>query len=116
VFDFTIATYRQTVLTAFQQVEDSLSALRILETEAAELDRAVQSAERSLAVSTEQYKAGTVDYLQVLTAQTVALNNERAAIDTLTRRMNSSVFLIEALGGGWSSSQLPSRDSLTRKQ
>jgi outer membrane protein TolC len=100
------------VLTAFQQVEDSLVALRVLEDEAAAEDKAVKAAERSLSVSTEQYKAGTADYLQVLTAQNVAYSDQRAAIDILTRRMTSSVLLIEALGGGWNLSTLPSRDQV----
>jgi NodT family efflux transporter outer membrane factor (OMF) lipoprotein len=111
-YDATVANYRQTVLTAFQQVEDSLVALRVLEEEAAAEDRAVKAAERSLSVSTEQYKAGTADYLQVLTAQNVAYSDQRAAIDILTRRMTSSVLLIEALGGGWNVSTLPSRDQI----
>jgi outer membrane protein TolC len=66
-----------------------------------------------LSVSTEQYKAGTADYLQVLTAQNVAYGDQRAAIDILTRRMTSSVLLIEALGGGWNVSTLPARDQIT---
>jgi NodT family efflux transporter outer membrane factor (OMF) lipoprotein len=112
-YDATVANYRQTVLTAFQQVEDSLVALRVLEDEAAAEDRAVKAAERSLSVATEQYKAGTADYLQVLTAQNVAYGDQRAAIDILTRRMTSSVLLIEALGGGWNVSTLPARDQIT---
>jgi len=111
-YDATVANYRQTVLTAFQQVEDSLAALRVLEDEAAAEDRAVKAAERSLSVATEQYKAGTADYLQVLTAQNVAYGDQRAAIDILTRRMTSSVLLIEALGGGWNVSTLPARDQI----
>ncbi len=108
-FDATVATYRQTVLTAFQQVEDNLSALRILEQEAKAVDNAAHAAEESLTISTAQYKAGTATYLQVITAQTFALQNEKSAVDVLTRRMNSSVLLIEALGGGWDASLLPSR-------
>jgi len=111
-FDATVAGYRQTVLTAFQQVEDSLSALRILEQEAKAVDDAVRAAEQSLTISTAQYKAGTATYLQVITAQTFALQNERSAVDVLTRRLNSSVLLIEAMGGGWDSSLLPSRRDL----
>jgi outer membrane protein TolC len=67
----------------------------------------VQSAELSLALSTTRYKGGLVTYLEVITAQSAALNNERAAVDLLTRRMTSSVLLIKALGGGWSVSNLP---------
>jgi NodT family efflux transporter outer membrane factor (OMF) lipoprotein len=115
-YDATAANYRQTVLAAFQQVEDNLAALRTLEVEGAVLDRAVSAAQRSLAVSTAQYKAGTASYLQVITAQTIALQDERSAVDVRTRRMSASVFLIEALGGGWNASGLPnSEDILAQK-
>ena len=111
-YDVTVANYRQTSLTAFQQVEDNLAALRILEQEAAATDAAVTDAEQSLAISTEQYKAGIATYLQVITAQTFALQNEKSAVDILTRRMTASVLLIEALGGGWDASQLPNRSEI----
>jgi len=100
-YDATAANYRQTVLTAFQQVEDNLSALRVLGGEAEIANDAVRSALRSVAVSTAQYKAGTATYLQVITAQAAALADEKLAVDLLTRRMVASVQLIEALGGGW---------------
>jgi len=106
-YDAVAANYRQTVLTAFQQVEDNLSALRVLAGEAVVLDKAVSSADRSVTVSTAQYKAGTASYLQVITVQTIALQDKRAAIDVRTRRMTASVLLIEALGGGWDVSKLP---------
>ena len=106
-YDATVDTYRQTVLTALQQVEDNLSALRVLAEEAEVTDRAVKAARQSLDISTDQYKGGIVAYLQVITAQTAWLNEERVAVDLLTRRMTASVSLIEALGGGWDSSQLP---------
>jgi NodT family efflux transporter outer membrane factor (OMF) lipoprotein len=112
LFDATVANYRQTCLTAFEQVEDALSALRILEVEQARTQEAVQAAERSLQISTAQYKAGVVAYLQVITAQTFALQNERSTVDILTRRLTQSVSLIEALGGGWDASQLPSTEGL----
>jgi NodT family efflux transporter outer membrane factor (OMF) lipoprotein len=111
-FDATVAAYRQTVLTAFQQVEDNLSTLRILELEAKAVADAVKAAEESLTISTAQYKAGTVNYLQVITAQTFALQNERTAVDVLTRRLSSSVQLIEALGGGWDATLLPTQRDL----
>lgn len=111
-FDVEVANYRQTVLTAFQQVEDNLSTLRILEQEAKVTDLAVNAAERSLAISTAQYKAGTASYLQVITSQALALQNERTAVDLLTRRLTSSVLLIEALGGGWDASQIPGEKGL----
>jgi NodT family efflux transporter outer membrane factor (OMF) lipoprotein len=106
-YDATVAAYRQAVLNAFQQVEDNLSTLRILQNEAVALDQAVKAAEDSLTIATAQYKAGTVNYLTVITAQTFALQNERSAVDVLTRRLSSSVQLIEALGGGWDASLLP---------
>jgi NodT family efflux transporter outer membrane factor (OMF) lipoprotein len=114
-YDATAAAYRQTVLTAFQQVEDNLAALRVLASESSVLDQAVKSAERSVTVSTAQYKGGTASYLQVITAQTIALQDERSAVDLLTRRMTASVLLIEALGGGWDASSLPTVQDLTRK-
>jgi NodT family efflux transporter outer membrane factor (OMF) lipoprotein len=106
-YDDSVTNYRQTVLTAFQQIEDNVAALRILEQEAAAQDKAVRSAQQSLAISTEQYKAGTTDYLQVITTQTTALQNEVTAVGIHTRRMTASVLLIEALGGGWDASQIP---------
>jgi NodT family efflux transporter outer membrane factor (OMF) lipoprotein len=107
-YDATVATYRQTVLTAFQQVEDDLAALRILETEAKAETDAVQAAQQSLDISTAQYKAGTTDYLQVITSQSVLLQDQVTAVTILTRRLTSSVLLVEALGGSWNSGQLPS--------
>jgi len=106
-YDATVDTYRQTVLTALQQVEDNLSALRILAEEAEVTGRAVKAARQSLDISTDQYKGGIVAYLQVITAQTAWLSEQRVAVDLLTRRMTASVSLIEALGGGWDASQLP---------
>jgi NodT family efflux transporter outer membrane factor (OMF) lipoprotein len=114
VYDSTVANYRQTVLTAFQEVEDSLAQLRILSQEAAIVDRAVKSAELSLQISTDQYRGGLTNYLQVITAQTSTLQNQRTAVDTLTRRMVASVSLIQALGGGWDASQLPSSRDVLR--
>jgi outer membrane protein TolC len=106
-YDANVASYRQNVLTAFQQVEDNLAGLRILDEESKKQSQAVQSAKLSLALSTTRYKGGLVTYLEVITAQSAALSNERAAVDLLTRRMTSSVLLIKALGGGWDVSKLP---------
>ena len=105
-YDSAIATYRQTVLTGFQQVEDNLAALRILEQEAAVQDAAVKVAEESLEVITNQYKSGTVDYLNVIVAQTIVLNNQETAANILGRRMTAAVLLINAIGGGWTSPYL----------
>jgi NodT family efflux transporter outer membrane factor (OMF) lipoprotein len=111
-FDAAVATYRQTVLTAFQQVEDNLAALRILEQEATAADLAAKAAHDSLNIATYQYKAGTVDYLTVITAQATALANDRTVVDLLARRLTSSVLLIQALGGGWDASEVPNVNEL----
>jgi len=113
-YDAAVAAYRQSVLTAFQQVEDSLSTLRILAEESVVADQSVKSAERALAVSTAQYKAGTTAYLTVLTAQATALAAERTQIDLLTRRLEASVQLVVNLGGGWDNSQLPTRQDIIK--
>lgn len=106
-YDATIANYRQTTLTAFQEVEDNLAALRVLEVEAAQQASAITSAKESLQLATNRYQGGVDTYLQVLTAQTIALASERRAIDIQRRRMGASVLLVKALGGGWDHSQLP---------
>ena len=106
-YDATVAGYRQTTLTAFQQVEDNLAALRILEQEAQQQRRAVESAQLSLQLFTNRYRGGVDNYLQVITAQTVTLTNQRNEIDILRRRMDASVLLVKALGGGWDVAELP---------
>ncbi|HKV05453.1 MAG TPA: efflux transporter outer membrane subunit [Candidatus Acidoferrales bacterium] len=105
-YDKSVDIYRQTTLTAFQEVEDNLAALRILQDEAKQQDAAVAAAEHFLDLSTSRYKGGVANYLEVTTAQSAALGNERAAVDVLTRRMAASVLLIKALGGGWNVSQI----------
>jgi NodT family efflux transporter outer membrane factor (OMF) lipoprotein len=112
-YDATVATYRQTVLTALQQVEDNLAALRVLEVESAKIDETVQAATRELSISTDQYKAGIQNYLTVLLAQATLLAAERTQVDLLSRRLTSSVLLIEALGGGWDTSRLPDAKDVT---
>jgi NodT family efflux transporter outer membrane factor (OMF) lipoprotein len=104
VYDADVAAYHQSVLAGFQEVEDNLAAQRILASEAQAQDEAVQAAQQSLAVITNQYQAGIVSYLNVVVAQTTALTNERTAVDILGRRLNASVLLIKALGGGWKAS------------
>jgi NodT family efflux transporter outer membrane factor (OMF) lipoprotein len=106
-YDATVAGYRETTLDALQQVEDNLAALRILEQEAKQQQTATASAQESLQIFTDRYIGGADPYLQVLTAQTIALQNERNDVDILRRRMDASVLLIKALGGGWNVSQLP---------
>lgn len=99
-WDESVASYRQTVLTAFQEVEDNLAALRILEAEAQAQADALAAATESLTLVNNQYLAGTVSYLNVTSAQTVALNAERARLDILVRRLTGSVALFKATGGG----------------
>ena len=106
-YDSNVANYRQTALAAFQEVEDNLSSLRILEQESAKQHDATQSAEASLQLSLNRYKGGLVTYLEVITAQSIALTNERTDVDLMRRRMDASVQLIKALGGGWNVNQLP---------
>ncbi len=101
VYDETVASYRQTVLTGFQEVEDNLAALRLIEQEAQVQDEAVKASRESLRLVTNQYRAGLVSYLNVVIAQTAAYNNERVALGILSQRFTASVALIRALGGGW---------------
>jgi NodT family efflux transporter outer membrane factor (OMF) lipoprotein len=115
-YDASVGTYRQTVLTAFQAVEDNLAALRILEQEAQVQDEAVKDAEKSVTLTTNQYKAGTVSYLNVITAQTIALTDETTAVQIRGRRMSAAVLLIQALGGGWNASVLPSAAAVTARE
>jgi NodT family efflux transporter outer membrane factor (OMF) lipoprotein len=105
-YDAQVAAYRQTVLTGFQEVEDSLVALRVLEEEAQVQEEALAAARQTVEIVTNQYKAGTVSYLNVIVAQTTALSNEQAALNILGRRMAASVSLVKALGGGWDASAL----------
>ena len=111
-FDALTANYRQTTLSAFQEVEDNLAALRILEREAQQQRDATASADDWLEVSTNRYTGGVDNYLQVIIAQTTDLANQRNEADILRRRMDASVLLIKALGGGWSVSELPTQASL----
>jgi NodT family efflux transporter outer membrane factor (OMF) lipoprotein len=106
-YEADIATYRQTALAAFQEVEDNLSTLRILEQELAKQHEATAAAQSSLELALNRYKGGLVTYLEVITAQSIALINERTEVDLVRRRMDASVLLIKALGGGWDVSKLP---------
>jgi outer membrane protein TolC len=108
-YDSQVANYRQNVLTGFQQVEDNLAAVRILEKEAAVQGEAVAAAEKSLDLSVIRYTGGVTDYLEVIVAQNAALADEVTAVNILGRRMASTVLLIQALGGGWDRSSLPGR-------
>jgi len=107
-YDQTVANYRQSVLTGFQQVEDNLATLRVLSVEIQHQDAAVQSAEKTLALATDRYKLGIDPYLNVITAQASLLSNQETAVNLRIQQMTTSAGLIEALGGGWNASQLPS--------
>ena len=111
-YDQTVANYRQTVLTAFQQVEDNLAAVRILSQDIQQQDAAVQAAQRSLREATVRYQAGLDPYLNVISAQTIVLNDQQTAVNFRMQEMVASVQLIKALGGGWDAGQLPTPDQL----
>lgn len=115
-YDATVAVYRESVLSAFADVEDNLAALRILEQEAKQQDAAVKAAQRSLELAINQYKGGITTYLQVITAQEAALADERSAVDILTRRMAASVLLVKAVGGGWTDTHLPTTEDLLARK
>jgi len=115
-YDQTVANYRNTVLTAFQQVEDNLSNLRILSQEIQEQDIAIQSAQRSLKLATDRYRLGIDPYLNVITAQTTLFGNEQTAVNLRVQQIVASVQLIEALGGGWDSSTLPTAQQIISRQ
>jgi NodT family efflux transporter outer membrane factor (OMF) lipoprotein len=106
-YDGAIANYRQTVLTCFQQVEDNIVVLRVLQTESAQQHEATGAAEESLRLFQNRYAGGVDTYLQVVTSQTTALANERNDIDIMRRQFEANVLLIKALGGGWTVSNLP---------
>jgi outer membrane protein TolC len=107
-YDETVANYRQTVLTAFQQVEDNLAALRILSQEIQQQNVAINSSQRYLNLATDRYRLGIDPYLNVITAQTTLLANQQTLVNLKMQQITSSVQLVEALGGGWTTSQLPS--------
>ena len=108
-YDYQVAAYRESVLSGFQQVEDNLAAVRILENEAKVQNEAVVAAQRSLDLSVTRYKGGVTSYLEVITAQSAALADEVTAVNILGRRMANTVLLIQALGGGWDRPSLPDR-------
>jgi len=114
-YDASVANYREVVLAGMQNVEDNLAALRILESEQLAQAEAVAAAELSLRIANNQYRAGTVSFLNVITAETGAYSNERNAITILGNRLTDSVELIKALGGGWDESELPKPGDIDRK-
>ena len=114
-YNASVAGYRQTVLTAFQQVEDSLAGVRILSQEIVKQRRAVQSAETQLKLEFGRYEIGIDPYLSVVIAQTNLLTNQQTLIAAQVSEMTSAVQLIPALGGGWYRSQLPTPEQVTQK-
>jgi NodT family efflux transporter outer membrane factor (OMF) lipoprotein len=115
-YDQTVANYRNTVLTAFQQVEDNLSGLRILSQEIQEQDIAIRSAQRSLGLATDRYRLGIDPYLNVITAETALFSNQQTAVNLRITQIVDSVQLIEAIGGGWDSSTLPTSQQIISRQ
>jgi NodT family efflux transporter outer membrane factor (OMF) lipoprotein len=115
-YDQTVANYRGTVLTAFQQVEDNLSTLRVLSKEIQEQDTAIQSAQRSLNLATDRYRLGIDPYLNVITAQTTLFGNQQTAVNLRIQQIVASVQLIEAVGGGWDSSTLPTSQQIISRE
>jgi len=109
IYDESVANYRETVLTGFQQVEDNLAGLRILAKEAETQDRAVAASKRSLELSLIRYRGGITSYLEVTVAQSASLQDQVIAVNILGRRMASAVLLVQALGGGWDRRDLPAR-------
>jgi NodT family efflux transporter outer membrane factor (OMF) lipoprotein len=109
-FDASVANYRQTVLTSFQEVEDNVSALRILNDEIAIQQKAVDAADKTLELMINQYKAGTLSYLNIMTAQTTMLANRQTAVSLKGEQLLASVGLIKALGGGWNETLVPSKE------
>jgi NodT family efflux transporter outer membrane factor (OMF) lipoprotein len=114
-YNANVASYRQTVLTAFQQVEDSLAAERILSKQILQQQAAVDSAKKSLELETGRYDTGIDPYVDVVTAQTTLLSDQQSLTSLHTQQMTASVQLIEALGGGWDASQLPSPAEVSKK-
>jgi outer membrane protein TolC len=115
-YDATVANYRQTVLTAFQQVEDNLASQRILQQDIEQQNAATEAAARALQEATTRYKAGLDPYLNVIAAQTALLNDQQAAVMFRVQRKVAEVQLIKALGGGWNVSQIPSARDVGKGQ
>ena len=116
LYDADVAGYKQTVLTAFQQTEDSLASLRLLTQQIGQQQETVASAQRNFDVASARYRTGLDPYLNVFTAQATLLANQQTVITLRTQQMTSSVLLIEALGGGWDVTQLPSEQSVSAKR
>ncbi|HKU70221.1 MAG TPA: TolC family protein, partial [Burkholderiales bacterium] len=114
-YDATVADYRQTVLNSFKEVEDNLATLRILDEEARIQDDAVRAARESVTLTTNQYKAGIVSFLNVAIVQTAQLNAERTSVVLLGQRLTAAVNLIKALGGDWNVASLPAPEQISER-
>ena len=114
-YDGTVADYRQTVLTAFQQVEDNLASLKILALQVEQQDAAVKASERYLTLANDRYKLGIDSYLNVVLAQATYLSNAQTLVNLRTQQMLASVHLVQAIGGGWDTSKIPSSKQLLSK-
>jgi NodT family efflux transporter outer membrane factor (OMF) lipoprotein len=114
-YEQTVASYRQTVLTAFQQVEDDLSGLRILAVELAQEAAAIETSERYVQIATDRYKLGLDPYLNVITAEVTLLTNQQTQVSLRVQQLTTTALLIEALGGGWQTADLPSYADLKNR-
>ena len=114
-YDASVATYRQTVLAAFQSVEDELAALRILEQQQNAQDIAVKSAKKNVEIEINQYKVGTASALDVITTEAIALTNELNDVTILGNRMTAAVLLVQAVGGGWTTAEVPSEKEVNER-
>ena len=110
-----VASYRQTVLAAFQQVEDNLAAVRVLSVQIQQQQEAIDNAQRYLAIATDRYKMGLDPFLNVMTAQTTLLGYQQTIVSLQINQMTSAVTLVEALGGGWERNDLPSEKQVSAK-
>ena len=115
-FNADVAAYRQTILTAFQQVEDYVATVRVLSQQIERQRAAVAAAQRFLDIATSRYQTGIDPYLNVITAQTTLLSDQQTEVTLRVSEMTAAVQLIQALGGGWDTDQLPSADEVTRKR
>jgi outer membrane protein TolC len=113
-YDQSVANYRETVLAAFQNVEDELVALRVLGQQIGVQRDAVAKAQQAVQISLNEYQAGTIAYTTVITAQVTLLNDQETALLVQEQRLTASVALVQALGGGWDTSQLPSKQELQK--
>jgi NodT family efflux transporter outer membrane factor (OMF) lipoprotein len=111
-----VASYKQTVLTAFQQVEDYIATLRVVSEQIAKQDAAIRSAQRYVEIAMSRYETGLDPYLDVITAQNTLLSDQQTQVTLRVSEMTAAVQLIQALGGGWQATQLPAASQVTSKE